>query len=346
MAFAKRRLFLDEQMLRLHKNIKIFLNYFLGPILFIWLSISIYQQIQHQPDLGASFKNIKTALQGSQRWMFWAVVAMMIVNWGIEARKWQLLLRPLERMSLGKSFKAILAGLALALNTPNRIGEYGGRILYVQEGHRIQAVSLTIAGSFSQLIVTLVCGCFGLIFLLNIPETATDLIKMQSYFFWIKIILYIVVGITLMSLLLYFRLGWLFRLVEKIPFLSKTVKHLLVMNELNNNILFRVLALSFLRYIVFAVQYILMLKLMQVDIGWWQAFWLISVLFLIMAIIPTIALADLGIRGKASLELFGLFSVNKFGIIAASAGMWCVNLVFPALIGSILIAGIKIFDNK
>lgn len=333
-------------MLRPHKNIKIFFNYFLGPILFIWLSISIYRQIQRQPDLELSLEKIKQSLQGSQSWIFAAVVALMILNWGIEARKWQLLLRPLEKMSLGRSFKAILAGLALALNTPNRIGEYGGRILYVHEGHRIQAVSLTIAGSFSQLIVTLVCGCFGLIFLLNVPETATDAIKMQSYLLWVKVMLYVVLGIALVSLLIYFRLRWLFRLMEKLPFLSKAVKHLVVMNELNNSILFKVLRLSFLRYLVFAAQYILMLKLMQVDVGAWQAFWLISILFLIMAVIPTIALADLGIRGQASLELFGLFSANKVGIIAASAGMWCINLVIPALIGSMLIVGIKIFDNK
>src|SRR5882672_7911549 len=127
-----------------YKNIKIFLNYFLGPLLFIWLSVSIYHQIKNQPDLGYSLTNIKKALQSSQRWKCWALAGMVLLNWGIEARKWQLLMRPLEKISLARSFKAILAGLALALNTPNRIGEYGGRILYVHEGHRIQAVSLTI----------------------------------------------------------------------------------------------------------------------------------------------------------------------------------------------------------
>lgn len=333
-------------MLRRHKNIKIFLNYFLGPVLFIWLSISIYHQIKNQPDLSSSLRNIKAALGGVESWKFWSVLGMMLLNWGIEARKWQLLLRPLEKMTFLSSFKAILAGLAFALNTPNRIGEYGGRILYVKDGHRIQAVSLTIAGSFSQLIITLLCGCGGLIFLLNVQGAATEIIKNQSYFFWIQIFLYAVAGISLMSLLVYFRLAWLFKWIGKLPVFQRLTRHVAVMTELNNGLLLRVLSLSFLRYLVFVIQYVLMLQLMQVDIAAWQAFWLTSVLFLIMAVIPTIALADLGIRGQASLELFGLFSTNKLGIITASAGIWCINLVLPALIGSILIVGIKIFDNK
>ncbi|HJU46161.1 MAG TPA: lysylphosphatidylglycerol synthase domain-containing protein [Chitinophagaceae bacterium] len=329
-----------------YKNIKIFLNYFLGPLLFIWLSVSIYHQVRHQPDLGYSLDNIKKALQGSQRWKCWAVIGMVLLNWGIEARKWQLLLRPLEKISIGKSFKAILAGLALALNTPNRIGEYGGRILYVQEGHRIQAVSLTIAGSFSQLIITLLCGLGGLIFLLNMTGPATAVATIRSYSFWINMMVYIVAGISIVCLLIYFRLGLLFKWMEKLPFFSRGAKHLLVMNELSSATLRKVLGLSFLRYMVFAGQYVLMIQLMQLPVPAWQAFWLISVLFLVMAVIPTIALADLGIRGQASLELFGLLSADKLGIIAASAGVWCINLVLPALIGSVLIAGIKLFDNK
>jgi hypothetical protein len=89
-----------------------------------------------------------------------------------------------------------------------------------------------------------------------------------------------------------------------------------------------------------------MIQLMQVTVSYWQAFWLISVIYLILAIVPTIALAEVGLRGKVSLELFGLFSANKLGIIAASTGIWLVNLVIPALFGSLLILSIKIFKNK
>jgi len=46
--------------MRLNKNIKILVNYFFGPILFIWLAWSIYNQIRHQPDLSMSWQRIRS----------------------------------------------------------------------------------------------------------------------------------------------------------------------------------------------------------------------------------------------------------------------------------------------
>ncbi len=333
-------------MLRFNKNIKIFFNYFLGPALFIWLSFSIYHQIKNQPHLELFWRKIKDAVRGEQSWMFWVVLLLMFVNWGVEARKWQILLRPVERMSWLRAFKATLAGVAFAINTPNRIGEYGGRILYVHEGNRIKAVSLTVAGSMSQFLVTLLAGCGGLLFLLNVRSSATSLVKAGSYLFWIQVMLYLVIAITSVSILVYFRLSWIVKLIQKVPGFSKFAFHISILEELSFFILLRVLSLSVTRYLIFVFQYIFMIRLMQVDVTVWQAFWLISVIFLIMAFVPTIALAEIGLRGEVSLELLGLFSVNKIGIIAASVGIWGINLVIPALLGSLLILRIKIFKNK
>jgi hypothetical protein len=271
---------------------------------------------------------------------------LMFLNWGIEARKWQLLIKPLERMSWWRAFKATLTGVAFAVNTPNRIGEYGGRILYLHEQNRIRAISLTLVGSMGQFLVTILCGCGGLFFLLNIPGSETPVVKLQPHLFWIRILLYLVATFSLLGLLIYFRLGWLITLLDKVPPLSKIVSHIAVLEDLRISILLRILSLSFFRYLVFITQYILMIMLMQVSVTVWQAFWLISVIFLVLAVVPTIALAEVGIRGKVSMEVFGLYSINNIGIIAASFGIWAINLAIPALIGSLLILRIKIFKNK
>lgn len=333
-------------MQRSYKNIKFFLNYFLGPILFIWFTVSIYNQVKNQPDLHASLGDIKRALLGDQAWKFGAVILLMVLNWCIEALKWQWLLSHLEKMSLWKAVKSVTAGLAFALNTPNRIGEYGGRIMFVAAGHRIQAASLSVAGSFSQLVITLIFGCLGLTFLLNMEVPATFGDKNESYIGWLQIAWCVVASGSILSLVIYFRLSSFFRWMENKKFFNKVARHVSVLSRLDKGILVKVLALSLVRYFVFVTQYVLMMQLLQVDIQAWQAFWLTSVLYLVMAVIPSIALADLGIRGQASLELFGLISSNKIGIVAASVGIWSINLVVPALIGSILIARVKIFDNK
>ena len=343
---CKEEFIFERAMLRLNKNIKIFFNYFFGPVLFVWLSLSIYHQVKNQPDLELSWIKIKYALNGEQSWMFWVVFLLMFLNWGIEARKWQLLIKPLESIGLWKAFKATLSGVAFAINTPNRMGEYGGRVLYLHEGNRIRAVSLTIVGSISQFLITLILGCGGMIFLLNNHGPSTTLLGSGPYLLWIKVILYLVTVAAMLGLIFYFRLAWLVKLVDKIPVFSKFVPHIEILEELSNASLLRILSLSFFRYCIFIIQYILMIKLMQVNVTVWQAFWLISVIFLVLAVVPTIALAEIGIRGKVSLELFGLFSINTIGIITASVGIWFVNLVIPSLLGSILIFRIKIFKNR
>lgn len=333
-------------MLRSNKNIKIFLNYFLGPVLFVWLSVSLYHQVRNQPDLGSTLQKIKLGFYSDTGWKVWAVLVLMVFNWGIEARKWQALLQPVQLISWWRAFKATLAGVTFAINTPNRIGEYGGRVWFVLPEHRLKAVSLTVAGSFSQLIITLIFGSGGLIYLLNVPGTATIALKDPSYVFWIRVLMYVTVAITVLMTVLYFRLNWLVKWIERMPGISRFVQHIVVLEELGVTVLLRVFGLSLMRYAVFVIQYILMLQVMQVEIRFDLAWWLVCVLLLILAIVPTIALAEIGLRGQVSKILFGMFSANTVGIVWAAVGIWFINLFVPALAGSLLILGIKIFKSR
>lgn len=97
---------------------------------------------------------------------------------------------------------------------------------------------------------------------------------------------------------------------------------------------------------VFVIQYFLLFRLFGVSIEWWQSFCAVSVIFLVLAIIPTFAIAELGLRGKVSLKLLGLFSANSLGISITTATIWLINLIVPAIAGSLLIVSIKIFKNK
>lgn len=333
-----------DRVIVLNKSIKIFFNRIFGPAVFIWFTWSIYQQIVHQPDLKQSLHYISDALYGTQAWKFWTVILLMIVNWLTEARKWQVLMLPLEQISLWSSFKAILAGVAFALNTPNRIGEYGGRMLYLKEENRISSVSLTVAGSISQLMVTLLMGAVGVLIL---EDPLADILSASNFnSTWMRMLQVGVVGATILCSVFYFRLGWLLQVCERMKISEKWLRHIRVIERLNVTILLRVLMLSIGRYLVFVCQYILMLQLMHTDVSMWHAFWLITVLYLILALIPTVALLELGVRGKAGIMLFQAFSTNTVGIYAASTGIWLVNLIVPALAGSILAAGLKIFNTK
>lgn len=332
-------------MFRLHKNIKILFNYILGPLLGAWLFYSLYKQIEGQPHLRDSIELIKQAPFGNHAYMFWTVILLVFVNWGIEARKWQLVIKGVQPITYFVAFKSVLSGVALSLNTPNRIGEYGGRILYINPGNRIKAISLSIAGSISQLIVTVLMGCGGLIFILLTRQINAASVMGLS-FFWIKILLFISAIAASVLLFIYFRLSWLIKVIEKIPPFTKYAPYISVLEHFHAKVLLRLLYLSFIRFMVFVIQYILLLQVLNIEMTWLEGFWIISVLFLVLAIVPSFAIADLGIRGKFSVELLSLYSANTIGIIGTTFGIWFINLFIPAVAGSILILSIKIFKEK
>lgn len=323
----------------LNKNIKIIIKWVAVPVLAAWLFYSLYRQVQAQPNLDKAIALIKQAPFGKNAWKFWLTIFLVFVNWGIEARKWQLLIKPVQPMNFFTAFKAVLCGVTLSLNTPNRIGEYGGRVLFVKDGGRLQAVSLSIAGSMAQLIITMLMGCGGLLFvLLNGADIGITP-------FWVKIFLYGSLAATFITMIFFFRLSWLIKMIDKLPYSEKFSKYISVLESFDAKILLRLLLLSAMRYIVFVLQYIFMLQLMQVEQNWWQGFWLVTLLFWIMAIIPSFAIAELGIRGKVSERLF-FYSTNTLGILAVTFGIWFINLFIPALIGSLLILSIKIKKDK
>ncbi|MFT3702806.1 MAG: lysylphosphatidylglycerol synthase domain-containing protein [Agriterribacter sp.] len=327
-----------------NKNIKIFLNKVLGPLLFIWLSYSIYQQIISQADLNESIRYITEAVSGVQAWQFWLAILLMVFNWIIEARKWKVLMSPLQQISMWHSFKGVLAGLAFALSTPNRVGEYGGRMLYIEEGKRRKSVSITVIGSLSQLIITLLAGSIGLVLVKK------DLVQSISSYDTMPVLAnglqWIAITAGIVLTVFYFRLDWLMKCCELIRLREKWLQYIRVSCELDVTILLRVLGLSAFRYAVFVYQYILLLQVMHVNLKVNDAFWIISILYLILALVPTIALLELGLRGKLAILLFQFFSNNILGIYAASTGIWLINLVLPAIAGSLLVAGIKFFNVR
>jgi hypothetical protein len=326
----------------LNKSIKILLNYFLGPVLLLVLCYSLYSQLMRQPDLAQRWQQLKYSWQS---WQFILVMVLMVVNWGIEARKWQLLVLHVQQFSFIQAFKSVLAGCSITMLTPNRVGEFGGRVLFLKEENRIKAISLTIAGSISQLLVTMIMGCAGLLFLRFFSHRTDNALSVLPDF-WGSVLIYFSIAVTVVLFLFYIRLGWLVRMMEKVPALHKVIQHISVLDEFEANQLLRILLLSLLRYLVFVVQYVLLTQVMQVGIEGWLSFWLISVFYLVLAVIPTIGFLELPVRAKTSLELMKLYSTNTLGIETAALAIWIINLVIPALLGSLLILGIKIVKEK
>ena len=325
----------------LNKSIKLTVNYFLGPLLFVVLSYSLYKQIINQPDLQTRWQQIKLSWEHP---LFWLVFILMFFNWGIESAKWKLLMKPLEKITLYKSIKSVFAGCSITMLTPNRTGEFGGRILFVKPENRIKAISTTILGSVSQLAITTFTGTIGLCYLKYFSGYETQLQKLpwifNDLFFLISILL------TIILLLLFFKIHFFIVIVSKLSFIKKLIIHIDIIDSFTSKELLRILMYSFIRYLVFILQFILMLHVMHVSIGFYINFWLLTVFYLMMVLLPTIGFTELPVRAAASVLILGLFSNNILGIQVASFGIWLINLVLPAIIGSIFMFRIKIMKVK
>jgi uncharacterized membrane protein YbhN (UPF0104 family) len=327
--------------MQLNKSIKIFINYFFGPILFAWLSFSIYNNIKHQPQLSDSWLQIQHSFQSPKFFLLLAALVLVFVNWGIEALKWKASVAMIQPVSFWQAFKAVLSGVTFSVTMPNRVGEYLGRVLYLPEGSRLKTISVTLVGSFAQLLTTLFVGILGLIVLKKILlQTYPDLV------IWYQVALYSLIAIVLILALIYFNVSATVSIFNKWTPCQKYLYLVEALNSFDSKLLVRILLLSILRYLVFIVQYILVFYLFEVNVSAFIIGWVMSVVFLAMAIVPSIALVEIGLRGEISLKLMGMFSGNSLGIGLTSITVWLINLVFPAIIGSLLLLNIKVFTRK
>ncbi|BFG71574.1 hypothetical protein KACHI17_24550 [Sediminibacterium sp. KACHI17] len=308
------------------------------------MSFSIYQQIVEQKDLAGSWEMIKSCLYGPPSGKLLLVILLVLINYGIESLKWKIIQSSIQKISFWKAFKAVLSGHAIAFNSINRIGDTAGRILYLDEGNRLKGAALSFVGSISIIIIHIVFGLVGMTYMrINILD-ATHSLEGLSLFWMTALMSILTLGVSVL-ILLFFRLSWLIRLLEKIPFVAKyrfVIEH---MESLHWRFLTKILLISAIRYVVIVMQYVLLFGVFNVTFDFLDASALVMVMFLVLMIIPSITMAELGLRGSISLQLFGMLSDNKLGIVAAAVGVWIITQIIPAIIGSIFLLGIRFFSN-
>ncbi len=177
-------------------------------------------------------------------WNLFAVILLMILNWGIEAIKWKLSVRKIQKVSFIRAFKAVFSGVSFSVSTPNRMGEYLGRVLYMDEGNRLKTISITIVGSISQLIITLLMGCIGLLILLPKIEAAGMLSSP-----WNNVLFYGVLATLVVLTLFYFRLSWLVKWIDRLPGSNRYAYLIRALEDFNATLLLQLL--SFISLTIF-----------------------------------------------------------------------------------------------
>lgn len=305
----------------------------------------IYRQVTNPENLQA----FTIALSERSNDIYFIVLVVMVlllmpVNWGLEAYKWKILINYVERVSFKQSIMSVLSGITMSLFTPNRTGDLVGRLLTLKSAHPLKGAVLTLTGSISQLITTLVMGMLALCFF--VPEY----IHLNSYYV-IALQAAVIAGSVItgsLMIMLYLRVPSIFNLTRYMvrPGWVKIRSYLRTIRCLKRKTLLRVLVISCARYIIFSTQFYLLLVAFGSHIPWFDAFILISMTYFIMTAIPTIALVDLGIRGSVSIYFISMYYESGMApvisILAASTAVWMVNLALPSIIGMFFIYRIKL----
>ncbi len=309
-----------------NKNTKIWLNYLAGGIICILLLWTIYGQIMKQVN---TMDEAVWKQTGNSIYLVLCLL-LMVVNTSLERYKWYLLVSWAEPVRYLHALSSYLAGIAFSIITPNRIGEYPGRILYMGGGHTSRYINVSVSGIISQLAGIYSFGFLGLIYYnFAFPGTLA------------KAALASCIIINICITVVYWRFDAWLPAMERSRFLRRFAVYGKLLGRVTNANRLRVLLISLLRVAIFTAQYLFLLRWMNVDIPLAQGFCMAALFFWVMAVIPSLALTELGIRGAVSIYIFGHFSPNTVGILAATTGIWLLNLIVPSVIGSILIIRMK-----
>lgn len=267
------------------------------------------------------------------------VVLLMLFNWSIDALKWQFLIVKLEKVSFWLSLKAVFLGITVSMFTPNRIGEFGGRVLCLSYANRIKAILVTIFGNLTQLVATIIFGLLALTYFTQsytLP-VFTEVFENSILIFGMSVLIicllfYVLLNISKLSVIL-----------SKWKFFKKYEDYWSVFSEYSKSEILIVLLASMSRYLVYSFQFYLLIKFVNIDVTFLQSLTMSALTFLSMSVIPTIALTEIGVRGSVAIYFFGFLSENVIGIITAAFTLWIINLVIPAIIGTFFVYQLKFF---
>jgi len=235
-----------------------------------------------------------------------------------ECKKWQYLMQPYYFLTFKNAFRQVLAGTVTAIGSPARIAEMGGRMALLPNQYRINAGVMTTIGGLMQNLIILIGGGFVLAWPNSSISTIIPLWNDVTLSYFIGSILILIV---------------LFVIIKKV-WAYKLRYYFLTLKKLSARVILLSLFWTVVRYLVYNVQLFFWMQLFGLNIEVADFLFYSPVYFMLITVIPSYVLIDMGIRGSVALLLFGVFESNDPIILAAVFAQWLSNVVIPTLMGS------------
>ena len=295
----------------------------IGLILFVICSIAIYNKVLVNENWAQYGIMMRAHLFSVPIYQWLILFVLLCCNFLIEAIKWKIVVAETNPISIIKSLKMVIVGQAFAFFTPNRVGEYAGRTLFLDNGNKIMGMAQMGWASYAQLIITIFVGTIGLL----INCALYPLIDSK----WLWGVQFFGPCIAIVAIFIFFyHRDWKGRL----SFLNRV--------QINTKVKWKLLFFSLLRYLVFMMQYIWVAFMLKMNIEIIPLVLSVSILFICLSILPTISITELVIRGQLLLMILAPFYSDKMMIISLSSFIWGVNFLIPSILGAFLTLGYRI----
>ena len=280
----------------------------------------IYVKFNHQDTflfsnfLSSPVKNQLFSLQTG-----YLLVVFSFFNWFFEIKKWQLLTRKIQNISLLEATKQSLSSLTASLITPNRIGEYGTKALYYPKPFRKRIMLLNLLGNLFQLGATLLFGIIGFLY----------------FFYRFPLPIEIENNKWLLILMLLLPILFWYLFAFKISIKGHSLNTLMKTTIKNSyHLKIKIGFLSILRYLIFSHQFYFLTQLFSVEMTYFETIFSIFTMYLLASIIPMLSLFDVVLKSSVAIWVFSYFGVNESIILLIVSIMWLCNVVLPSFIGS------------
>lgn len=249
------------------------------------------------------------------------VIALMPVNWGLEAVKWRVLIRTwYPQVSILTALELVFCGIATGIFTPNRIGEYPGRIMGLPSGYRWEAATVMAIDRLFQLILTLWTGIISLFLVGDLLPEAYQISPNQVG--WITAGLLIGTGMLILGLQ---KMG---KRVQWLP-----VKLKVALSIASPVKLLGIFILSAVRNLVFTGQFLVLLYASGLELPIGVSLGMVWLIFLLKSVVPVWTVTELGIRESIAIFVLGLAAVPVSIAFVPTFLLYLINLILPAIIG-------------
>lgn len=259
---------------------------------------------------------------------------LVIVNWGIEAFKWQKITQQIEKIKYSTAFKSVLSGVCLGNFAPGRATEFIGKIFYFNSTNRPAITVLHFINGLFQLIITVLFGCLALSYNINFFS------QNNMWIVNLSVALSIIVIIIFICCLIYS--NCLISFITK-KLLKQTITHFNF--EISKSLIVQLLLLSTVRYFVFCLQFYLVLILFNYQSLSLSIFFSLALYYLFTTIIPMLSFIEPVIRATIVLIVFANTNFNSLELSLTALIIWLINIIFPSIVGYIFLVSNKFQFN-